>query len=144
MKRLFVFVFAVVLFSSCIKSRAKSIEGTYSVYPSIFDISGHSVFNFDNSECIVEIQKERYNKALVIASFDDSVVFNEELKLSRDRYYPATWNFIGFFGTKRVYYESTDRETSLYCKPNLGTGELYLSFYNDLGMSINLNGNRIE
>ena len=152
MKRLLVFVFAVALFSSCIKSRAKSIEGTYTVTQiSIYDTSGHSESFFDNSEHIVEIQKERNNRALVIASLDDSLVFNEELELSRARSYRHS----GFFGTKQVFYVSLkDKEssilpnlnydTTLYCYPNLETGELTLSFYNDLGMFIRLDGDRIE
>ena len=144
MKRLLVFASAVIPFSSCIKSRAKSIEGTYSVSPYIHDSNNLPVSTFNNSECFVEVQKEKYNKALVIAFFDDSVVFNEELKLSKERYYPATWNLVDLFGTKRVYYGSSYDETRLNCEPNTGTGELSLSFYNDLGMEISLHGNRVE
>ena len=76
-----------MLFVSCIKSKAKSIEGTYVVGVRIENSSGMSVggnVNSDNCDCYVDIQKVKSNKVSVIAYIEDSLIFNQELELKKD------------------------------------------------------------
>tara|TARA_B100001287_G_scaffold84745_1_gene70796 strand:- start:110 stop:544 length:435 start_codon:yes stop_codon:yes gene_type:complete len=142
-----------MLFVSCIKSKAKSIEGTYTVGVRIENSSGMSVggnVNSDNFDCYVEIQKVKSNKALVIAYIEDSLIFNQELELKKARDYSLTNNSMRLdpLGDKVVYYGDSSDDVFLYCWPNIKygqyKGELTFHFHNHQGMKVIMHGRRLK
>jgi len=141
-----------MLFVSCIKSKAKSIEGTYEVGVRIENSSGMSVGGAlrDNCDCYVEIQKVKSNKALIVAYIEDSLIFNQELKLKKARDHSLSYNSISLdpFGDKVVYYGDSSDDVFLYCWPNIkygqSKGELTFHFHNQQGMKVIMHGRRLK